>query len=54
VNAAMWAVYLDPHVKLYQLQLERLLGQPPGDTTIRADTDLSAYALVSFGRYWPK
>ena len=54
VASAQTAHEIDPALKLYALQVERLTGGDLAqlDSTLSESTDTSVYALVSFGRYW--
>jgi hypothetical protein len=53
--SARAALAIDPQLKLYALQVERLAAGDVArlDGTLMKTTDTSAYALVSYGRYWP-
>lgn len=54
VASAQAAHELDPAMKLYALQVERLTDGDLArlDSTLTSATDTSVYALVSYGRYW--
>jgi O-antigen ligase len=52
--AALQAAQLDPGLKLYQMNIARMLGNPTSgiDPTVDSQTNLRLYALVNYARPW--